>query len=128
MKRLIVSCLLFTLCRSVCAQDNGLVVRYDFTERSSPPMVPFYLRIYINDVLKDSTKPHKPHHNLANAVRIPLEKGFYDLKIEGVILPADNNSMPVMEWLSKLEVTKGKSRVNLKLNENYQVQLSTINY
>lgn len=91
-------------------------------------MVPFYLRIYIDDILIDSTKPHMPHHNLANAVRIPLEKGNYSLKIEGVTIPKDGNSIAVMEWVINLEISKAKSRVHLKLKDDYQVRSTTINY
>lgn len=91
-------------------------------------MVPFYLRIYVNDMLIDSTKPHMPHHNLANAVRIPLEKGSYKLKIEGVTKPKDGGSIPVMEWTTNLEITKGKGRIHLKLNDNYQIRSTTTNY
>lgn len=128
MRKIAVICLFFILSNSLYAQENSLVVRYDFTEKSSPPMVPFYLRIYVNDILKDSTKPHMPHHNLANAVRIPLEKGHYTLKVEGVTLPKDGNPIPAMEWVTNLEISKGKSRIHLKLKGNYQVGSTTINY
>lgn len=128
MRKFAVLFFIFMVCNSTYAQESGLVVRYEFTGKPSPPMVPFYLRIYINDILMDSTKPHMPHHNLANAVRIPLEKGSYKLKIEGITTPKEGNSVSVMEWVTKLEITRVKSRVHLKLNDRYEIRSTMVNY
>jgi hypothetical protein len=128
MKILAALCFLFTISGSLIAQEQELIVRYDFSDKSSPPMKPFYLRVYIDSVLVDSTKSHAPNHNLANAVRAKVAKGYHYVKIEGMVIEK-NAAVPVltkvMEWETSIEAGKMKARIILKLNGKYQIESST---
>ena len=126
MKIIIVFCLLLMISNCSFGQTGELFVKYDFAKNASPPMIPFYLRVYVNDILADSTKPHLPHHNLANTTRISLEKGTHLITIEGVTLDKQRDRIVVMKWNQYLEIIQGRRRVVFKLDEKYMIKSISI--
>lgn len=112
------------------AQGSELIVRYDFSEKSSPPAKMFYLRVYVDSILMDSTKPHRQIHNLANAVQINISQGNHEIKIEGIVVE-DNTDATVLKivinWKQIVKAGKSKTRVKLKLNGKYKVESATYN-
>lgn len=124
MKILITLYCLFLFSGTLNAQESGLVVRYDFAEKSSPPEKLFYLRVYVDGVLMDSTKPHRQNHNLANATQVRISKGNHEIKIEGVVVEENDDPVSlniVMEWREIVKTGKQKTRIKLKLNGRYEI-------
>jgi hypothetical protein len=130
MKILIALYCLFFFPGLLHAQESELIVRYDFSEKSSPPMNIFYLRVYVDGVLMDSTKPHRQNHNLANAAQMKITQGNHEIKIEGIVLEENTDAAVlkiVMEWKQTVKAGKSKTRVKLKLNGKYRVESATYN-
>jgi hypothetical protein len=111
------------------SQQTELVVRYDFLNKPSPPDKPFYIRVYVDGVLRDSTRAHSPHHNLANAVRIACTIEKHDVLVEGMVIEKEQKqeaARKVMGWAYSISPGKNKPRIKLKMNEHYQVMVETI--
>ena len=124
MKRILIFCFLLSVSVTIRGQESELVVRYGFTDKSSPPMKIFYLNVFVDGIFADSTKPHMPNHNLANAVHVKLAIGPHNIRIEGCVKEKKDNVVTiskVMVWTENLNVTKRKSRVGLKMNGDYEV-------
>ena len=88
----------------------------------------FYVRVLVDGVFADSTKPHMPHHNLANAVRTKIAMGPRKITIEGCVKEEKNNSFvisKVMEWNGTYTITKEKCKISLKMNGDYEVVVYT---
>src|SRR4030095_5350523 len=101
MKAAIALILLLTIPAAIYCQKDNFVVHYDFKEKADPPMKPFYLRVFVDNVLTDSTKPHKPSHNLANSVRMTVTDGCHQLRVEGIVVDEMADVVvlnKVMEW------------------------------
>lgn len=130
MKILIVLYCLFFFTALLNAQESELIVRYDFSEKSSPPAKMFYLRVYVDGVLMDSTKPHRQNHNLANATHMKIAQGNHEIKIEGIVVEENTDAAIlkiVIDWKQTVKAGKSKTRVKLKLNGKYKVESATYN-
>ena len=111
------------------SQQTELVVRYDFLNKPPPPDKPFYIRVYVDGILKDSTRAHSPTHNLANAVRIACSVEKHDVLVEGLVIDTEHKydvAIKVLGWAYSISAGKRKPRIKLKLNEHYQVMGETI--
>ena len=128
MMRIVISFLLVLCSASINAQESELTVRYDFKENSSPPMKIFYIKVFVDEIFADSTKPHMPHHNLANAVRTKISMVLRNIRIEGWVKEEKGDGFvinKVMDWNRFVNVAQKKCRVSIKMNESYEVVVYT---
>ena len=128
MKQILLICFFFSACLPVMSQDKELLVRYDFTKNAEPPMKVFYLKVFIDGVFSDSTKPHTPHHNLANAVRVKVGNELFSIRIEGCVKEEINGKTvisKVMEVNEYFKIDRRKGRIALRLKGDYEVAVLT---
>ena len=128
MTRIFLFCFFCLVSASVNGQESELVVRYDFTKASSPPSKVFYLKVFVDSVFADSTKPHSPHHNLANSVRTKITTGPHNIRLEGCV-KEENEGLwfvkNVMNWNGNFNVKKEKCKISIKMNSDYVVEVCT---
>jgi hypothetical protein len=122
-------CFFLFISAAVKAQESELVVRYDFIEKAEPPMKVFYVKVSVDGVFADSSKPHLPNHNLANTVKTKVSKGVHHIRIEGFVKEEKDKEFVtsvVMEWNGKFTIKNKKCRILIKMNDRYEVVLYTV--
>jgi hypothetical protein len=122
-------CSLLAISLSVKGQESEVIVRYSFTNKSSPPMKEFYMKIFVDGIFVDSTKPHTPSSDLlGDVVRRKVAIGPHAIRMDGYVKEGKKEKVfvsKVMGWEGNFNVTKRKCRIGIRLNSNYEVEVWT---